>query len=87
MSRLIGRESGVRRMCFSCEKRPARMLKTKRRHYVNATEQAVFCTQACAADWALLQSEMCGEFNLYFCTEHGWDEEPDVNCMKCDQRD
>jgi len=73
----------VRRMCFACKQRPARKLKTKRKHYANAAEQAVFCTRACAADWALLQVETNGEFYLYFCKEHGWDEDLDVECGKC----
>ena len=74
----------MRRMCFACEERPARKLKTKRKHYANAAKQAVFCTRACAADWALLQSEMGGEFYLYFCKTHGWDKDLDVECGECE---
>ena len=78
----------MKRMCFSCEKRPARKLKTKRKHYANAAKEAIFCTQACAADWALLQADSRGNpsLNLYFCREHGWDEDSEVECGKCDSQ-
>ena len=78
----------MRRMCFACKQRPARKLKTKRKHYPNAAKEAVFCTQACAADWGLLQADSIGNphLNLYFCKEHGWDENFDVECGECDSQ-
>ena len=81
---------GNKRPCFSCEKRPARVLKTKRRHYAEATKQSVFCSQACAADWALLQVGPlggAGDTDFYFCKEHGWDTTADIDCGACEERD
>lgn len=79
------REDEMKRLCFSCKKQSARMLKTKRSHYTGATEQAVFCTQACAADWALLQvGPSSADRHLYFCKTHGWDDQPGETCVQCE---
>jgi hypothetical protein len=60
----------MRRVCYTCEKRPARRLKT-RAGYCHAAEGAMFCSIRCAADYGLLQAEV-GEAAPTWCRKHGW---------------
>ena len=72
----------MKRLCYRCNERPAKRLPRPIKQ-----SAAIFCSQACAADFALSYVHGESEIALYFCKEHGWDEDLDVECVECDSFD
>ena len=71
----------MKRLCYRCNERPAKRLPRPIKQ-----SAAIFCSQACAADFALSYVHGESEIALYFCKEHGWDEDSEVECGECDSQ-
>ena len=69
----------MKRLCYRCNERPAKRLPRPIKQ-----DAAVFCSQACAADFALSYVRGGNETYPYFCKKHGWNDEADVECGECD---
>lgn len=72
--------------CFMCRERPAKKLTGKTRDgriYKNATNVVVFCSLRCAANYALLYSDMN---SWHFCpASNQWIACFDYECDECKQ--
>lgn len=69
----------MKRLCYRCNKRSAKRLPRPIKQ-----RAAIFCSQACAADFALSYIYWESEISLYFCKQHGWNDAVEVECGECD---
>ena len=61
----------LRRMCYVCQSRPAKLLKPKT-PYAHAYAEPGFCSVRCAADYGLLMAGTQQPSDLNWCDTHGW---------------
>jgi hypothetical protein len=61
----------LRRMCYVCQSRPAKLLKPKK-PYTHAYAEPGFCSVRCAADYGLLLAGAPIPSDLNWCDTHGW---------------
>lgn len=79
------RKGRAKRPCYACNAKPAKRLKTHNVPYRYATDEPVFCSRACAADWGLLQAGVTAEGQPYWCSvKEVWTEISEGDsCHEC----
>ena len=68
----------MRKHCLQCRTYAARPL-------FSVKNDSFFCTQKCAAKWALKVVEDVNEVAMIWCEKHGWHnaKEYDGDCFRC----